>query len=101
LLCVQVFTQPLLSVTPWQRVLVLVTVFQYVFCVIIRVSRGLSSLFGAEFSYIAIRTGSTPSKRPLSPELMPWDDYKNSTDEELTAMFLYLKSLPALPSKGK
>lgn len=48
-----------------------------------------------------IRTGFTPSKRPLSPELMPWDYYKNATDEELTAMFLYLKSLPALPSQGQ
>lgn len=46
-----------------------------------------------------IRTGFTPGKRPLSPELMPWDYYKNATDEELTAMFLYLKSLPALPSQ--
>lgn len=48
-----------------------------------------------------IRTGFTPSKRPLSPELMPWDYYKNATDQELTAWFLYLKSLPALPSKGQ
>ena len=45
----------------------------------------------------AMRTGFTPDNRPLSPELMPWDVYKLSTDDELKAMFLYLQSLPSLP----
>ena len=44
-----------------------------------------------------IRTGFTPDKRPLSPELMPWKDYRLSTDDELKAVFLYLQSLPSLP----
>jgi mono/diheme cytochrome c family protein len=44
-----------------------------------------------------IRTGFTPDKRPLSPELMPWKEYSLSTDDELKAMFLYLQSLPSLP----
>lgn len=48
-----------------------------------------------------IRTGFTPTKRALSPELMPWDFYKLMTDEELTAISLYLQSLPAVPTQGQ
>lgn len=43
-----------------------------------------------------IRTGTTPSGRPLS-EVMPWKHYgTRMTDDELKAIFLYLQALPKL-----
>lgn len=42
-----------------------------------------------------IRTGVTPARRPLNDE-MPWRDYGKMTDDELKAVWLYLRSLPAL-----
>jgi mono/diheme cytochrome c family protein len=41
-----------------------------------------------------IRTGTTPEGRQVSEE-MPWQFYRNMTDEELQAIWLYLQSLPA------
>jgi mono/diheme cytochrome c family protein len=43
-----------------------------------------------------IRTGTTPGGHDLDPELMPWKDYKNMSDDELKAIWLYLQSLPKL-----
>jgi mono/diheme cytochrome c family protein len=40
-----------------------------------------------------MRSGVTPDGRPLSPE-MPWQMYGRMTDEDLTAMHLFLTSLP-------
>ena len=45
----------------------------------------------------AIRTGIEPEGRPISP-FMPWETYRNMTDEELQAIWLYLQSLAALPT---
>jgi len=42
-----------------------------------------------------IRTGVTPSGHQLDPT-MPWKEYANMTDDELTAVFRYLQSLPKL-----
>jgi mono/diheme cytochrome c family protein len=42
----------------------------------------------------AIRTGTTPDGRQLSTD-MPWQMYANMTDEDLTALHNYLKTLPA------
>jgi len=42
-----------------------------------------------------IQTGVTPDGRRLS-EGMPWEAYSDISEEDLKAMFLYLKSLPAL-----
>ncbi len=42
----------------------------------------------------ALRTGQTPTGRELSPE-MPWMEYRNMTDAELSAIWSYLQSLPA------
>lgn len=42
-----------------------------------------------------LRTGVTPAGRPLNDD-MPWKDYGKMTDEELQAVWMYLKSLPAL-----
>ena len=44
----------------------------------------------------ALRTGLTPFGRELDPVQMPWEHFKNFTDDELTAIFLYLQSLPKL-----
>jgi mono/diheme cytochrome c family protein len=43
----------------------------------------------------AIHSGVTPSDKVLSEE-MPWKAYGKMTDEDLTAIWLYLKSLPAM-----
>jgi mono/diheme cytochrome c family protein len=43
-----------------------------------------------------IRTGKTPSGHELNPEHMPWQSYRNMTDDELKAIFKYLQSLPKL-----
>lgn len=49
----------------------------------------------------AIRTGKIKgleNGRPMLPP-MPWVNYKNLTDEDLKAMFAYLKSLPAVANR--
>ncbi|HEY3311974.1 MAG TPA: c-type cytochrome [Anaerolineales bacterium] len=44
-----------------------------------------------------LRTGAAPSGHALNPDLMPWKSYRNFNDDEMKAIFLYLKSLPKLP----
>lgn len=39
-----------------------------------------------------IRTGVTPGNRPLT-EFMPWIEFRNMTDDQLKAIWLYLNSL--------
>jgi hypothetical protein len=46
----------------------------------------------------AICEGLAPSGHQLNPKLMPWKMYRNLTDEELQATWLYLQSLPKLPT---
>ena len=41
------------------------------------------------------RTGVTPSGHKLL-DAMPWNEFQNRTDDEITAIFLYLQSLPKL-----
>ena len=43
-----------------------------------------------------IRTGVTPSGRKLDPMLMPWETFGKMTDEDLKAIWLYLKALPSV-----
>jgi len=45
-----------------------------------------------------IRTGVTPSGHPLDPAEMPWKDFQNYSDDELSAIWMYLHSLPKLPT---
>lgn len=45
----------------------------------------------------AMREGVTPEGRPISTA-MPWELTGQLSDEELGAIFLYLQSLPALPT---
>lgn len=42
-----------------------------------------------------IRTGTTPDGRSVNPAFMPWPEYGRMTDEDLTALFLYLQTLPS------
>lgn len=43
-----------------------------------------------------IRTGKTPLKKELRAQYMPWGSYKFMSDDELKAVWVYLKSLPKL-----
>jgi len=43
---------------------------------------------------IVMRTGQTPDGRQLDPAFMPWKDYGRLSDDDLTALFLHLQSLP-------
>jgi mono/diheme cytochrome c family protein len=45
-----------------------------------------------------IRTGVAVSGHALNPSEMPWKDFSNYSDDELKAIFMYLQSLPALPT---
>jgi mono/diheme cytochrome c family protein len=42
----------------------------------------------------AIRTGVTLSGHKLDPRQMPWEHYKNFSDDELKAIWVYLQSVP-------
>ena len=57
---------------------------------------GELSIWKEEDFIKAIRTGVTPTGHPLDPAQMPWEHYKNLSDDELKAVFLYLQSLPKL-----
>lgn len=53
--------------------------------------------FWTEEEFInTIRTGTTPSGYNLDPALMPWMDFRNMSDDELKAVWMYLQSLPEL-----
>ena len=41
----------------------------------------------------AIRTGITPANRNLDSNWMPWEFFKNMTDEELQALYIFFKEL--------
>jgi mono/diheme cytochrome c family protein len=41
-----------------------------------------------------LRTGKTPEGRELNPEAMPWQAFGKMTDDELKAVWLFLKTLP-------
>ena len=47
-----------------------------------------------------LRTGTTPSGKQLDSEFMPWTTFKNMTDDELGAIWLYLESQPAREFEG-
>lgn len=44
----------------------------------------------------AMRTGISPHGHDIDPEFMPWEDIGQLNDDDLTAMLLYLQSLPSL-----
>ncbi len=45
----------------------------------------------------AIRTGQRPDGSTINPQLMPWPAFSQMTDGELSALWLYLESIPAQP----
>ena len=47
----------------------------------------------------AIRTGQAPGGRTFAED-MPWIEYNGMTDDELKALFAYLKALEELPTNG-
>lgn len=47
-----------------------------------------------------LHTGTTPSGKLLNPDLMPWGRIGQLTDDELRAIWLYLKSIPSVESTG-
>lgn len=47
------------------------------------------------------RSGRTPDGRNLNPEYMPWPMLGTMTDDELRAVYLYLKTLPAKTTGSK
>ena len=54
--------------------------------------------FWSEGEFInTIRTGVTPSGHELDNDFMAWKNYRNMTDDELKAIFMYLQSVPKLP----
>lgn len=44
-----------------------------------------------------IRQGERPDGTVIDPTKMPWPAFKHLTDEEITAVWLYLQSVPAKP----
>lgn len=44
-----------------------------------------------------IRQGERPDGTAVDPTKMPWPAFKHLTDEEITAVWLYLQSVPAKP----
>lgn len=50
--------------------------------------------YSEESFFTAMRTGITPDGREMNPEFMPWSVFGFMTDEELSGLFEYLRSLP-------
>jgi len=57
------------------------------------------SSWSEEDFFKTMRTGVTPGGRQLNEE-MPWKYFGQMSDDELRAMWLYLKSLPAMEQSG-
>ena len=49
----------------------------------------------------ALRTGRRPDGRELRAEFMPWKNFAHFTDDELAAMWMYLRTVPARPHGAK
>jgi mono/diheme cytochrome c family protein len=60
---------------------------------------GLSRWSEADF-VTALRQGRRPDGSTLH-QIMPWREYRNMTDEDLAALWRYLRSVPVKPSGGK
>jgi mono/diheme cytochrome c family protein len=48
-----------------------------------------------------LRTGTTPEGYPLNPDQMPWKAAGQMTDDEIKAVYAYLKSVPAKPDGNR
>ena len=54
--------------------------------------------WGAADFIKTLRTGVNPAGHPLNPNEMPWKHINTYTDDELKAIFMYLQTLPPLPT---
>lgn len=57
--------------------------------------------WSAEDFLSAMRTGATPDGREIDGAFMPWEHIGRMTDDDLTALLVYLQSLPALETATK
>jgi mono/diheme cytochrome c family protein len=57
---------------------------------------GLGTWTEADFVQ-AIRTGVRPDGSTINPTAMPWPNFAQMSDTELSALWLYLQSIPAKP----
>lgn len=62
---------------------------------------GVLGIWSAADFIETMRTGLTPYGRELDGNFMPYEEYGRMTDDDLTAMFLYLQSLPAVETSTK
>ena len=62
---------------------------------------GVLAIWSAEEFIETMRSGTTPYGRELDPDFMPWKSVGKMTEDDMTAMFLYLQSLPAVESTTK
>ena len=62
---------------------------------------GMLRIWSTDDFLETIRTGATPYGRQLDANFMPYEEYARMTDEDLTAIFLYLQSLPAEETPSK
>ncbi len=56
---------------------------------------GVLSIWSTTDFIETMRTGVTPYGRQLDANYMPYEDYSRLNNDDLTAMFLYLQTLPA------
>ncbi|MBA2663580.1 MAG: c-type cytochrome [Bradymonadaceae bacterium] len=61
---------------------------------------GLASWSEADFIN-TLRSGKTPGGQELRADFMPWEFISQSSDEDLTALWLYLTSLPPRPAGNR
>ena len=60
---------------------------------------GLGTWSQSDF-FTAMREGKRPDGKVLD-EFMPWKSFAKMTDSEITAIWLYLKSVPPKPTGNK
>ena len=61
-------------------------------------TRALRTWSEADF-VTALRRGTRPDRSAINPELMPWAASGGMSDDEIRAVWLYIRSLPVKPAK--
>ena len=59
---------------------------------------GNLSKWSAEQFTTTLRTGLTPEGKQLQKEFMPYTAFTSLSDEEMTALYMYIKTLPSVPT---
>jgi mono/diheme cytochrome c family protein len=62
---------------------------------------GVLAIWTADDFIETMHTGVTPYGRQLDPNFMPYKYYSRMNDQDLTTIFLYLQSLPAIETNSK